>query len=166
MSKICGCFLDETSRVVTSRPLVFTEGSLEHAITEILSKMNMQILFFLQISGYIPLRSQFWRDRSVYNLPGGKTAFDLQETKLPTYWTTPFSKICLGMRIDNQLRFIVINQQADSLHSLIADGKYRNTSKGRDTWKTPIGSQASLQPHCNKEVFNAAGDSPRLSKTR
>ena len=70
------------------------------------------------------------------------------------------------MKIDNQLRFIVINQQADTLHSLIADGKYRNTSKGRDTWKTPIGSQASLQPHCNKEVFNAAGDSPRLSKTR
>ena len=69
------------------------------------------------------------------------------------------------MEIDNQLRFIVINQQADTLHSLIADGKYRNTSKGRDTWKTPIGSQASLQPHCNKEVFNAAGDSPRLSKT-
>ena len=70
------------------------------------------------------------------------------------------------MKIDNQLRFIVINQQADTLHSLIADGKYRNTSKGRDTWKTPIGSQASLQPHCNKEVFNAAGDSLRLSKTR
>ena len=166
MSKICGCFLDETSRVVTSRPLVFTEGSLEHAITEILSKMNMQILFFLQISGYIPLRSQFWRDRSVYNLPGGKTAFDLQETKLPTYWTTPFSKICLGMRIDNQLRFIVINQQADSLHSLIADGKYRNTSKGRDTWKTLIGSQASLQPYCNKEGFNAVGDNLRQSKAR
>ncbi|RMX55212.1 hypothetical protein pdam_00025900 [Pocillopora damicornis] len=54
--------------------------------------------------------SHFWSNRSAYNLPGGKTSFDLQETKLPT---TPFSKICLGMKIDNQHRFIGIDQQAD-----------------------------------------------------
>ena len=129
-------------------------------------KWTCKFYSFYKFQGTFHYDSQFWRDRSVYNLPGGKTAFDLQETKLPTYWTTPFSKICLGMRIDNQLRFIVINQQADSLHSLIADGKYRKTSKGRDTWKTLIGSQASLQPYCNKEGFNAVGDNPRQSKAR
>ena len=68
-------------------------------------------------------------------LPGGKTDFDLQGTKLPTYRTTSFSKICLGMKIDNQLKFIAINKQTDSLHSLIADGKYRAISLGRKTWK-------------------------------
>ena len=57
------------------------------------------------------------------------------ETKFPTYWTTSFSKICLGMKMANQFRFIVINKQTDSLHSLIADGKYRATSLGRKTWK-------------------------------
>ena len=70
------------------------------------------------------------------------------------------------MKIDNQLRFIVINQQADSLHSLIADGKHRNTSLGRNMWKLLIGSQASLQSHCNKEGFNAVGDNPHYSKAR
>ena len=107
-----------------------------------------------------------WRLMAAYNLPGGKTSFDLQETKLPTYWTTPFSKICLGMKIDNQHRFIGINQQADSLHSLIADGKFLKTSLGRNTWKLLIGPQASLQPHCNMEGFNVVGHNPSYSKAR
>ena len=46
-------------------------------------------------------------------------------------------------------------QAADSLHSLIADGQYRNTSLGRDGWKTLIGSDISLQQNCNKEEFDA-----------
>ena len=58
------------------------------------------------------------------------------------------------MKTDNQIKFIVITNQANSLYSLIADGKYRSTSLGRVTWKTLIGSQASLQPNCNKEGFN------------
>ena len=141
-------------------------GRLEKAITDILFKIKIQILFFfnkLQITFHY--NSQFWSNRSTYNLPGGKTGFDLQETKLPTYWTTSFSKICLGTKIDNQLRFFVINKEADSLHSLIADGKYRATSVGRNAWKLLIGSQASLQSYCNKEGFNVVGD-PHQSKAR
>ena len=70
------------------------------------------------------------------------------------------------MKINHQLRFIVINRQANSLFSLIADGKYRATSLGRNTWKSLIGPQASLQFNCNKEGFNAVGDSPSHSKAR
>ncbi|CAH3105718.1 unnamed protein product [Pocillopora meandrina] len=110
--------------------------------------------------------SHFWRNRNVYHLAGGKTGFDFQETKLPTYWNTPFSKICLGMKIGHQLRFILINRHANSLFSLIADGKYRATSLGRNTWKTLIGSQASLQPHCNKEGFNVVGHNSYDPKAR
>ena len=68
--------------------------------------------------------------------------------------------------IGQQIRFIAIDQQADSLYSLIADGQYRHTSLGRDTWKSLIGSEASLQLNCNKEGFNAVGDSPLYSKAR
>ena len=110
--------------------------------------------------------SKLWSNKSDYNLPGGMTWFDTQETKLPTYWNTTFSKICLGMKIGNQTKFIVINKQANSLYSLIADGKYRATSLGRNTWKTLIGSQASLQTNCNKEGFNAVGTHHKTSKTR
>ena len=76
------------------------------------------------------------------------------ETKLPTYWSTSFSKICLGMRIDQELRLIVINMEADSLYSLIADGIYRPTVLGRDTWRSLIGPKASSQIYCNREGFN------------
>lgn len=91
-----------------------------------------------------------------YNPVGGKVVFDTQETKLDTYWNTPFHKICLGMKINGvkNASFVVINKTADSLYSMIADGQYRNTLLGRDTWKTLIGLQASLQNNCNKEGFN------------
>jgi len=110
--------------------------------------------------------SRLWSNKETFNLVGGKTGFDTQETKLPTYWNTSFSKICLGMKIGPQIKYIAINKQADSLHSLIADGRYWATSLGRNTWKTLIGSQASLQTNCNKEGFNVVGSDSRASKTR
>ena len=70
------------------------------------------------------------------------------------------------MRIGSQINFIVINQRANSLHSLIADGQYRNTSAGRNNWKSLIGSQASLQHNCNKEGFNAVCSVQGSSKAR
>ena len=91
------------------------------------------------------------------NPSAGKTLLDHQETKLPTYWSTPFTKICLAMKIGHQVNSIVINKQANSLHSLIADGNYRSTSLGRHTWKKLIGQQASLQRNCNREGFNSRG---------
>ncbi|XP_068689699.1 uncharacterized skeletal organic matrix protein 5-like [Montipora foliosa] len=102
--------------------------------------------------------SPLWSNKNAYNLPGGKTGFDFEETKLPTYWNTSFSKICLGMKIpgQQQINFLLINKQAQSLHSLIADGEYRSTSLSPNTWKTLIGPQASLQANCNREGFNAA----------
>ena len=91
---------------------------------------------------------------------------DTHETKLPNYWNTPFNKICLGMKIGQKFKSVVINYQARSLYSLIADNIYRNTSLGRDTWKELIGSQASLQPNCNKEGFNVVSDYSSFSKAR
>ncbi|XP_078351922.1 uncharacterized protein LOC144636560 [Oculina patagonica] len=70
------------------------------------------------------------------------------------------------MKIGKQINFIVINKQANSLYSLIADGQYRATSLGRNTWKTLIGSQASLQPNCNKEGFNAVCSYASQAKAR
>ena len=66
-----------------------------------------------------------------------------------TYWDTPFSKVCVGMKVGSRIKFAKIDQKADSLHSLIADGQHRATSLGRDAWKDLIGSDASLQVNCN-----------------
>ena len=70
------------------------------------------------------------------------------------------------MKIGQQINFIVVNKQANSLYSLIADGQYRATSLGRNTWKSLIGSQASLQHNCNKEGFNSVGTPHSYSKVR
>ena len=70
------------------------------------------------------------------------------------------------MKIDQQLRFIVIHKQADSLRSLIADGQYCATSLGREKWKELIGSQGSLQFNCNKEGFNVVCSRSGSSKAR
>ena len=101
--------------------------------------------------------SPFWSNGQTFNLAGGKTGFDREEAKLPTYAKAAFSKICLGMNTGQQNRFITVNMQASSLYSLIADGRYRATTLGRNTWKNLLGSQASLQPYCNWEGFNPAG---------
>ena len=111
--------------------------------------------------------SSYWTDKNTYGLPEGETGLDQEETKLPTYWNTPFTKICLGMKIPGEdTRFLVLNIKASSLYALIADGKYRHTSLGRDEWKTLIGSQASLQPNCNREGFNVMSDNAAYSKAR
>ncbi len=55
---------------------------------------------------------------------------------------------------------------ANSLHSLITDGQYHATSLGRDTWKTLIGSQSSLQVNFNKEGFNAVSMEINHAKAR
>ena len=70
------------------------------------------------------------------------------------------------MKIGQRINFIVINKQANSLYSLIADGEYRSTSLGRSTWKTLIGSEASIQLNCNREGFNAVGTNVVRSKAR
>ena len=66
----------------------------------------------------------------------------------------------------HQIKTVVVMKHALSLYSLIADGQYRATSLGRITWKSLIGSHASLQTNCNKEGFNVAADQSGWAKAR
>ena len=109
--------------------------------------------------------STYWTDKQSFNDQGGLTGLDHEETKLPTYWSTPFTKICLGMKVGGQTRFLLLEQAAPSLHSLIADGVYRSTSLGRNAWKSLVPG-ASLQANCNKEGFNTRGLRDDRSRAR
>ena len=124
------------------------------------------IFQFNQKKGTFHYNSDLWNDKETFNVAGGWSGLDTQETKLATYWNTHFSKIYLSMKIGDQFNFIVINKQANSLYSLIADGQYRATSLGRNMWKSLIGPQASLQVYCNKEGFNVASSVSGWSKAR
>ena len=64
------------------------------------------------------------------------------------------------------MNFIVINKQANSLYSLIADGQHRATTMSRNVWRILIGSQFSLQFNCNMEGFNVVGAWSSNSKAR
>ena len=73
------------------------------------------------------------------------------------------------MEVDQVIRFIVIDQQASSLYSLIADGQYRATTLDRDTWKSLIGPAASLQTGCSRQGFNVkqvGNNEQKLAKAR
>ena len=109
-----------------------------------------------------------WSNKEIFNLDGGKTGFDSKETKLPSYWDTSFTKICLGMKVNGEqhINFVVINKSAESLFSLISDDQRRNTSLGLATWKTLIGEQASLQTVCMIEGFNALGSRKDRARAR
>ena len=52
------------------------------------------------------------------------------------------------------------------MYSLIADGNHRRTSQARDTWKSLIGSKASLQHNCNREGFNAKSFSEQVNSNK
>ena len=98
--------------------------------------------------------SQYWKSKEPYNAAGGLDGLDKQETKLATYWTTPFNKVCIGMDDEAQRSFKSIEISADSLHALIAGGEYNKTSLGRHEWKGLL-KNGSLQINCNREGFNA-----------
>ena len=58
------------------------------------------------------------------------------------------------MKYNGYLKAFSFSYPASSLHSLIADGSYRQTHLGRNKWKSLI-SGSSLQLNCNREGFNA-----------
>lgn len=100
-----------------------------------------------------------------YNPIGGQTAFDNEETMLPTYWSTSFEQLCVGMKAGGSTKFVTIDHNASSLYSLIADGKHRPTNIGREKWMSLV-VDSSLQIDCNKEGFNVIGRWHKTAKFR
>ena len=76
-----------------------------------------------------------------------------KESKLASFWNTPFTKICFGMSHNGDRRWLKLNYNASSLYNVFADGVYKPTYAGRHAWKSLI-ADSSLQYNCNKEGFN------------
>ncbi|CAB4018826.1 uncharacterized skeletal organic matrix 5-like [Paramuricea clavata] len=45
--------------------------------------------------------SSYWSNEQTFNPIGGTSGFDDVETKLPTYWSTSFKELCIGMKVGN-----------------------------------------------------------------
>ena len=100
-----------------------------------------------------------WFNKESYAVEDGLEGLTEKESKLASYWNTPFKKICLGMTVNGDSKWIMLDYEASSLYSVIADGQYRSTSAGREAWKSLIAG-SSLQQNCNQEGFDSStGDS-------
>ena len=97
--------------------------------------------------------SPFWSDLNTYETQNGEEGLTDNESKLASYWKTPFTKICLGMKVNGITRWMKLDYTASSLYSVMADGIFRDTTAGRSAWKALIDG-SSLQLNCNKEGFN------------
>jgi hypothetical protein len=122
-----------------------------------------RLLYFKQKT--FKYNSFYWSNKQTFNPIGGTSGFDDVETKLPTYWNTSFKELCIGMKVGNGLRFLTISYAGESLHSVIADGKFRATKVGRQKWKSLLAG-ASLQRQCNKEGFNNYKPSSEFTSVR
>jgi hypothetical protein len=79
-----------------------------------------------------------------------------KQTKLASYWNNPFDKICLGMKVEDVTKWISLQYNARSLHSVIKDENFKRTSVGKEAWRSLI-DDSSLQKNCNIEGFNING---------
>ena len=97
--------------------------------------------------------SAYWSNTTSYN--AGSADLSTNESKNPGYHLIPVTAVRVGMKEGaNPVRYISFGYAGDSLYSLIADGGYRATGLGRETWRSLM-VDGSLQPHCNREGFNA-----------
>ena len=101
--------------------------------------------------------SPYWTNKETYAVEDGLEGFNEKQTKLASYWNTPFNKICLGMKVNGATKWIALNYTTNSLHSVIEDGTFKGTTFGKEAWKSLI-DDSSLQENCNEEGFNIQGD--------
>jgi hypothetical protein len=97
--------------------------------------------------------SALWKNKETYAIQNGLEGISEKESKLASYWNTPFTKICLGMSHNGERKWATIDYAADSLYNLIADGQFRATTAGKATWESLI-TGTFLQRNCNREGFN------------
>ena len=78
--------------------------------------------------------SSFWSDKRATET----MSLDLskQETKLPSYWTLPFTELCLGISDDSATQWISVPVSEASLLELIKHGGFQATTLGIAVWQS------------------------------
>ena len=97
--------------------------------------------------------SSHWTTKETYYIENGLEGLTEKQTKLASYWNTPFNKICLGMKVKSITKWIEVDHPASSLYDVISDGTFKSTNAGKNKWKSLIDDSA-LQENCDEEGFN------------
>ena len=108
----------------------------------------------LQLQTEFKYSSSYWTNKETYAVDDGLEGLTEKQSKLASYWNTPFHKICLGMKVENVRKWIRINDiRGTSLFNVIAGGVFENTTVGKEVWKSLI-SAPFFQENCNLEGLN------------
>ena len=97
-----------------------------------------------------------WTNNQSYSVEDGLDGLTENQTKLASYWNTPFNEICLGMKVNDTTEWIKIQFNASSFLDLITVGG--NTTAGKAAWKSLI-TGSKLQDRCYEEGFKMKGES-------
>ena len=94
-----------------------------------------------------------WTNKESFAVKDGLEGLTKKESKLASYWNTPFKKLCLGMAVNGEIKWMKLDNEASSLYGVIADEQFRATSARKATWLSMIAG-SNLQENCNVEGFN------------
>jgi len=98
--------------------------------------------------------SKHWTNDLGYNEKAG-TNMKEEETKLSSYWSTPFTRLCLGMRdaAEQDTNWISLEHAATSLRDVIGNGNYTATNLTITKWKSLL-THSQIDEQCTKQGFN------------
>ncbi|XP_015754329.1 PREDICTED: E3 ubiquitin-protein ligase TRIM71-like [Acropora digitifera] len=106
--------------------------------------------------------SNKWTQKQAYQQSSLLNGLDSTEMVSPAYWRSPLSKLCLGMKSNNQISWIMVPLiPAQSLRSLLASNKVTNTHLGQDKWKSLL-SNSYLVNGCQREGLNVFINNQRV----
>ncbi|CAH3175881.1 unnamed protein product [Porites lobata] len=104
--------------------------------------------------------SRYWTDNVTYNVAGG-TSLEKVETKLSTYWSTPFTRLCLGMSYENEeAKWISLSYSGSSLWHVISNGTYIPTNLTAGEWKKLL-DNSTIRENCTQQGFNSGNEDAR-----
>lgn len=99
--------------------------------------------------------SEYWNNTVAYN-EGGGTGLHDTETKPSTFWSTPFTRLCLGMKYQDQTNWIALNYTGSSLWDVIGNGTFKETNLTVTEWKKLL-NDSKIQDKCTFQGFNSRG---------
>ncbi|KAL9985310.1 hypothetical protein ACROYT_G007699 [Oculina patagonica] len=97
--------------------------------------------------------SEYWNNTVAYNEGAGTNLADT-ETKLSSFWSTPFTRLCLGMKYQNEKNWIALDYVGSSLRDVIGNGTFKETNLNVTEWKKLLKNSA-IQDGCNFQGFNS-----------
>ncbi|KAL9980369.1 hypothetical protein ACROYT_G008945 [Oculina patagonica] len=89
-----------------------------------------------------------------------------QETKLPGYWLSNFTKVCVTMHfpanVSRNATFLLVNHTAQSLYSVLHNGANKTLPSDLTSTETP----PDIDKSCLTQSFNMHGPHPWVIQSR